>query len=161
MSRLLNSGFIVAVLVALFAALVLSTAYGYSGISGTFPQLVGWIFLGLALLEVLVQVLAVRKPARAPAPQAEARQAGSPDADNTSAVKEMKGFLWLGGLLLGLYLVGFMVSTPLYVFAFLRFSGGRGLGMSAAVAAGATAFVYVVFIQLLEYKLYPGILLAG
>lgn len=156
MSRLLNSGFIVAVLVALFAALVLSTAYDYSGISGTFPQLVGWILLGLALLEVLVQALAVRRPAKT-----SERGSASAETGGGGVLKEVKGFFWLGGLLLGLYLVGFMVSTPLYVFAFLRFSGRRSLGMSAAVAAGATAFVYVVFIQLLEYKLYPGILLAG
>lgn len=156
MSRLLNRDFFVALLVVVFAALVLATAYTYSGISGTFPQLVGWIFLGLALLEVAAQVVATMRPIKV-----EDRSSATPDPEKVNVIKEIKGFVWLGGLLLGLYLVGFMISTPLYVFAFLRFSGGRSLAMSAGVAAGATAFVYVVFVHLMEYKLFPGILLTG
>lgn len=152
--RIFNPDLIVAVLVVMFAALVLNTAYSYSGISGTFPQLVGWIFLGLSLLELAVQVKALVSPARPAGDHVEGNE-------KLGVLKEIKAFVWLGVLLLSLYLVGFMISTPLYVFAFLRLSGGRGLGMSAGIAAGATAFVYVVFVQLLEYKLYPGILLMG
>lgn len=153
-SRLLNPGLIVAVLVTVFAALVLVTAYSYQGISGTFPQLVGWIFLGLALLEVGVQVVTATRSARS---------GDDRDDEETgvSIAKEFKSIGWLGILLLALYLVGFMISTPLYIFAFLRFSGRRSLAMSAAIALGATAFVYIVFIQLLEYKLFPGVLLMG
>jgi hypothetical protein len=150
--RLLNPGLIVAVLVSIFAATVLITAYSYSGMSGTFPQLVGWIFLGLTLLEVGVQIAAAARPGPSSDDQGGEKK-------SLSVVKEFKSFGWLGILLLALYLVGFMVSTPLYVFAFLRFSGQRSLVMSASIAAGATAFVYIVFIQLLEYKLFPGVLL--
>lgn len=152
-SRLLNPGFIVAVLVSTFAVVLLTTAYTYPGMSGTFPQLVGWIFLGLALLEVGVQVAAAVRPGPSGGDQ------GGEKKDSSVVVKEFKSFGWLGILLLALYLVGFMISTPLYVFAFLRFSGKRSMAMSASIAAGATAFVYIVFIQLLEYKLFPGILL--
>lgn len=152
--RLLNPGLVVAVLVTVFAALMLVTAYSYQGISGTFPQLVGWIFLGLSLLEVGVQLAAATRPAQS------GKEQGS-ETKGVSVTKELKAFGWLGILLLALYLVGFLISTPLYVFAFLRFSGRRSLAMSAAIALGATAFVYVVFVQLLEYKLFPGILLMG
>lgn len=154
--RRMNPPLIVAVLVSVFAALVLSTSYTYSGISGTFPQLVGWIFLGLALLEVLVQVKALIRPA-----PRNSEQGGAVSEQPLSVVKEIKGIVWLGGLLAALYLVGFLITTPLYVFAFLRFSGQRSLGLSAGVAAGATVFVYVVFVRLLEYKLFPGILFTG
>lgn len=153
--RLLNPGLIVAVLVSIFAAVVLVTAYSYGGMSGTFPQLVGWVFLGLTLLEVGVQVAAAARPG---GPSGDGQDGEKKDL---SVVKEFKSFGWLGVLLLALYLVGFIISTPLYVFAFLRFSGQRSLAMSAAIAVGATAFVYIVFIQLLEYKLFPGVLLMG
>jgi len=153
-SRRLKPGLIVAVLVTVFAALLLITAYSYQGISGTFPQLVGWIFLGLALLEVGVQVFAARGHTQT------AKHRDS-ETEGVSLRKELKAFGWLGILLLSLYLIGFMLSTPLYVFAFLRLSGQRSLAMSAAISVGATAFVYIVFVQLLEYKLFPGILLMG
>lgn len=155
MVRLLNSGLIVAAVMVLCAISVLIAAYSYQGISGTFPQLVGWIFLGLALLELTVQVVAVMRPPKERQAAVEDEMAG------VSVVKEFKAVGWLGGLLLALYLVGFLISTPLYVFAFLRFSGRLSLPMCAAVAAGATAFVFVVFVQLLEYKLFPGVLLMG
>lgn len=152
--RLFNSGLVVAGLMVLCAVSVLVAAYSYRGISGTFPQLVGWIFLGLTLLELGLQVVRVARGA--PAVGSDTGADG-----NQSVVKEFKGFAWLGGLLLALYFVGFLISTPLYVFAFLRFSGRLSLSMSVGVAAGALAFVYVVFVQLLEYKLFPGVLLTG
>lgn len=155
--RLLNSGLVVAVLMVLCAASVLVAAYSYRGISGTFPQLVGWIFLGLTLLELALQVRRALRGEPAVGPDAGDTGEGS----NQSLMKEFKAFAWLGGLLLALYFVGFLISTPLYVFAFLRFSGRLSLPMSLGVAAGALAFVYVVFVQLLEYKLYPGVLLMG
>ncbi|MEX0603508.1 MAG: tripartite tricarboxylate transporter TctB family protein [Marinobacter sp.] len=153
MARLLNSGLVVAGLIAVCAVWVLIAAYSYQGISGTFPQLVGWIFLGLALLELAAQVSAVIRPANP------GRSADEPET--ISVVKELKGFGWLGILLLALYLVGFLISTPLYVFAFLRLSGRLSLVTSSTIAVGATVFVYVVFVQLLEYKLFPGVLLMG
>jgi hypothetical protein len=152
--RLLNSGLVVAVVMVFCAASVLVAAYSYRGISGTFPQMVGWIFLGLTLMELALQVARVLRGA--PAVGSDTGEGG-----NQSVVKELKAFAWLGALLLALYFVGFLISTPLYVFAFLRFSGRLSLRMSVGVAAGALAFVYVVFVQLLEYKLYPGVLLMG
>jgi len=153
MARRLNSGLVVAGLITVCAVLVLVAAYSYQGISGTFPQLVGWILLGLALLELGMQVNAVIRPADP------GRSADEPEA--VSVVKELKAFGWLGILLLALYLVGFLISTPLYVFAFLRLSGRLSLAMSSTIAVGATVFVYVVFVQLLKYKLFPGVLMMG
>lgn len=154
--KLLNPDFIVALMVAVFASLVLTTAYSYSGISGTFPQLVGWVFLGLALLEIVVQI---RGAMIGSTPNADEPDSADITPVLVPVLKEVKGFLWLGVLLVVLYLLGFMISTPLYVFAFLRFSGARSIAMSAAIAAGATIFVYLVFVQFLEYRLFPGVLL--
>jgi hypothetical protein len=112
----------------------------------------GWVFLGLTSVELLVQ-LRQTFSSRAGHGQAVA------DAPQAPVTKELQAFAWLGGMLAALYLLGFMVSTPLYVFAFIRFSGRSSLKTSALMAIGISAFVYLVFVRLLAYKLYAGILL--
>jgi hypothetical protein len=63
--------------------------------------------------------------------------------------------------LIALYLIGFLLGTLVYVFAFLRLSGKRSLISSLLVAAAATGFIYLLFVVLLQYKLYPGLLLGA
>lgn len=154
MLKKINASLLVAALLTALAAGVLLNAYTFTWTSGLYPRLMGWIFLGLTSVELLVQL----KQAFVP-PGGHDRAAFDPGAAQTPVVKELRAFAWLGGLLLSLYLLGFMVSTPLYVFAFIRFSGRCSLKTSALIAAGISAFVYLVFVRLLAYKLYAGILL--
>ena len=71
------------------------------------------------------------------------------------------GFLWLAAFLLLLWLAGFLLATIIFIFAFTRLSGQRTFKQAALVAAAATAFEYVVFVWLLEYRLYAGVLFAN
>jgi len=150
-----KSAFIVALLLLLMAVSVLYTAYSYSGGSGIFPRFIGWVFVGLVLLEIAVQLKGLFKPL---APISADSQA---PADNVIVLKEIRGFLWIGLFLLVLYLVGFLISIPLYLFAFLRFSANRSLKESLIMSVSSTLFVYVLFIQVMEYRLYSGVLLGG
>ena len=128
---------------------VLNNSYTFAHTSGLYPRMVGWIFVGLTAIEVLAQLRRVH-----------ARQQGAGGASGkTQTVAEVKAFAWLGSLLLSLYLLGFLISTPLYVFAYIRFSGRRRTATSVLIAAGVTAFVYLLFVRLLAYKLYAGVLL--
>lgn len=160
-ARLMSPNLIIALILVLTSVMSLGTAYTYAWTSGLFPRLVGWVFLVLALCELAIQIKAImqgHEKAVGSAPVVSKYQNGLVD-EKPSAVKEFKAFGWLGGVLVSLYLLGFMISTPLYVFVFLWVSGKRSLPFSAAIAAGATIFVYIVFLRLLEYKLYPGMLL--
>lgn len=147
-------GLIVAALMLLLAAAVLSMAYGFEGGSGLFPRFIGWIFVVLAASEFIVQIKALLAQ----------KQAGfSDDADlrqqsRTNLIKEMKGLLWLVVLLIGIYLVGIMITLPLYLFSFMRLSGNRSIQQSAIISICSTLFVYLLFVLLLDYKLYPGII---
>jgi uncharacterized membrane protein YoaK (UPF0700 family) len=47
---------VVALLLLILAASVLITAHSFERASGLFPTIVGWVFLLLALVEVVVQV---------------------------------------------------------------------------------------------------------
>ena len=146
----------IALILAILAVVALVTAYSYSRSSGLFPIFVGWIFLALTLLEVVVQLRAIKRDkAGAAGNVAEAT------AEKIEAIREFGGFLWLGLMLVILYAVGFLMATPVFMFAFLRFAARRTVVQSIVIALLATAFVYVVFAWLLEYELYPGVLFGG
>ncbi len=145
---------LVATLMLVMAISVLVVAFGFHGGSGLFPRFIGWIFVGLAGLEFLLQLKGFMH----------ARKMGvttmsheNPDA-KANLFKEIKGLLWIVALLVGIYLIGFMITLPVYLFSFMRFSGRRSIQQSAIISVGSTAFVYVSFVVLLDYRLYPGIL---
>ncbi len=140
----------VAVVLLLVAIAVLVAAHDFPGGSGVFPRFAGWIFVVLAGVEVVIQLKALMSAPRA----------GHTDAPilSNNTLKEIKGFLWIAFFLVALYLTGFMVGIPLYIFAFLRFSAGHSYKQCSIMAGAATVFVYVLFMELLEYRLYSGVL---
>jgi len=146
--RLNWSGLAIAVFLAVLAGAVLAAAYGYSRSSGLFPIFVGWIFLALVLLEAALQLRLILRGG------AEER----PEFGETGGLADFGGFLWLGLLLVAVYLAGFLIATPVFMFAFLRLSARRPLAQSLLAALSAIAFVYVLFVWLLHYRLYPGAL---
>jgi hypothetical protein len=151
-----KSAFIVALLILVMAVSVLITAHGYSGGSGIFPRFIGWVFLALISLELVFQIKGfVKRPASS------ADHANTAGSDRAIVLKEIQGFLWIGFFLLLLYLGGFLISIPVYMFAFLRFSAKRTMKDCVLMSVGSTLFVYLLFIQLMEYRLYSGILVWG
>lgn len=152
------SALLIGLLLATVAVVVLATAHTYSPSSGLFPKFIGWIFLGLALIEVSVQMKSFFALRRRPAPDAVSDHAAGIGRD---VLRELKGFLWLGSLLAVLYLAGFLVAIPLFIFAFLRISGGKSMLECSLVSVLATAIIYLLFVRLLDYRLYSGILLGA
>lgn len=145
-----RSALIVALLILVMAVWLLIAAYDFSGGSGVFPRFIGWVFVGLTLIEVVVHLKAlVSGPAG---------RTGYSASTNEIVLKEIKGFLWIVFFLVAVYLTGFMIGIPLYIFAFLRLSAGRSFQQCAIMAVAATIFVYILFRELLEYRLYAGVL---
>ncbi len=147
-----KTALIVALLVLAFAISVLVTAYDYRGGSGIFPRFIGWIFIGLTLIECVVQLKSMNKSGQ------ESLFSFSFARPDEKVIKELKGILWIGVVIVSLYLLGFLVGIPLYVFAFLRLSAGRSYKQSLLLSAGATGFIYLLFIELLQYRLYQGLI---
>jgi hypothetical protein len=146
-----RAAFAVALLILLVAVAVLIIAQDYTGGSGVYPRFVGWIFVGLCLVELFIQVKAlVSSPAVA-----------ATGESKTLVVKEMTGFLWLAYFLVVLLLTGFIIGVPIYMFTFLRWSAGRSYLKCTLMALGATLFIYILFMVILEYRLYPGLLFGG
>jgi hypothetical protein len=142
---------VVAILLLIMAISVLITAYDFRGGSGIFPRFIGWIFVGLTLTECLIQLKAFFLPSFSNASN-----------DNLLAknkiLKELQGIFWIGFFLTSAYLMGFLIGIPLYIFAFLRFSAKRTYKQCLIMSVVATILIYILFIQLLQYRLFQGIL---
>ncbi len=147
-------GVLMALLFAGAATVLLVSAYGYSRASSLFPRFAGWIFLALALTELLIRlrelVRCKRTAAGLPEPES-----GRATGDWTRAAQ---GSAWLVALLAGIWFAGFLVATPAFIFTFLRMAGRQGALRSAAIAAAATACMWLGFVKLLDYRLFTGVL---
>ena len=142
----------IALTLSLLATALLVSAYSYSRASGIFPIFIGWIFLMLAVLELVILARALYRQKQIKV---------SVDGASPSLTRDVHGLLWLCAVVGLLFAVGFVVATPLYLFVFLWRDAKRSIRQSLAFATLATAFIYVVFVWLLGYHLYPGLLLAG
>jgi hypothetical protein len=72
---------------------------------------------------------------------------------------EMNVIGWLIGLILAIWLVGFLISIPAFVLLFLKFRSGEKWVSTLCVTFGTWLFIYGVFVVALKLPLYSGILL--
>jgi hypothetical protein len=143
-----RAAFIAALLILLLAVSVLIIAQDYTGGSGVYPRFVGWIFVGLSLMELIIQIKAMLTTG----------SADSGVSADQRYYKELKGLLWVCVFPVLLYLTGFMAGIPLYMFAFLYLSAQRPLIQCVIFSALSVAFIYALFVGLLDYRLYAGVL---
>jgi len=66
---------------------------------------------------------------------------------------------WLLGFFAGIWLLGFPLAIPVFVFAYLKFQGQESWFISLALAAAAWAGFYGLFVRLLHLPFGEGILL--
>ena len=66
-------------------------------------------------------------------------------------------FGWLAGFLLAIYLVGYLLAIPIFLFSYTK-RLGSGCRVAIASALTVSAFIYVAFELALDVKLYRGLL---
>jgi len=124
------------------------------------PLLLSMAILGLGAIELVRELRSKNKRAQPIEdedlpPMVVARVAGG---------SEMRRFgtalSWIGGFALGIYSMGFFISTLLFALTYLRV---RGLGWlsSTGFAAGFTVLLYVIFEIGLRSHLYRGLVFGG
>jgi len=131
-------------------------SYTYEEDERTVPLLAAWATLAIYVLDVLLmsntragRVVAIVFPrVRGPLDQGPAKLAASL-------------FSWFTGLAIGIYLVGFLITIPLYVIASLMLRGRRQFKTATIFSAGIFAMVWIVFEWLMGYELYRGVLLGA
>lgn len=71
--------------------------------------------------------------------------------------RQLIAMAWMVGLVIGIYIVGFMVMVPVYVFSSMHFQGKKSVKKCAYGAVSTIVFVWVMFEFLLKYELYRGV----
>jgi Tripartite tricarboxylate transporter TctB family len=139
----------------------LATAYRYSADARAVPAGVAWVMVVLTTLDLLSRT---RTPVGDtvmqwlnPAGQREKRDLGP----HYPALRQICAAAWVGAFAVAMLLIGILYAVPLYVFASLFFRGRRGIVVSAAFAAIATAMIWILFVAVLGLELYPGMFFGG
>ncbi len=72
-------------------------------------------------------------------------------------IKELTIFAWMGALVLGIYVFGFLVMTIVFVFLWMWIQGGRTIKSSLYTAIATFGFIYGLFSVILRYELFAGV----
>jgi len=73
------------------------------------------------------------------------------------SLKELNITIWIIGLLFTLYILGFMVTIPLFIFLFSKFREKENLIVSILFSVSSWVVIYIIFILILKAQLYGGI----
>ena len=147
----------------LFASVVfLFWAQTYSGQSRTMPELVAWVTIVLATIDLIIQFDTA--PSRWLRGLVTAKRIvewkldGDEDASLGSVLLAVG---WIVGYVVLLYFLGFLIATPIYVLLYMIFHGGHSIRNSVLITAGTTLTIWLTFEVLFKYPLYPGVLFGG
>jgi len=140
LERLLFTAFIGAVIVA---ALFVSKDWPLR--ASIVILLLGSIGVVLVLVQLIVDLKALRGEAAAFArPTFEVAA-----LEHQGRWGSLEIWAWLWGLFLAIHLIGFFTALPFFVFAYVKFYGGRW-ATALILAAGTWGFLYGVFEQVLQ-----------
>lgn len=74
-------------------------------------------------------------------------------------VETLRISVWPASFVLLIYLIGYYLAIPVFVFTFMRIYGKARLPIAVGSAVGVTVIVYVVFQMVLNLQLWSGIVL--
>ena len=72
--------------------------------------------------------------------------------------REYAAILLVAAGVAGIYLLGFLVALPLYLFASIAFLGRQSMRIATVVALLTSLALYLVFEVALDYQLFAGVL---
>ncbi|WP_423839601.1 tripartite tricarboxylate transporter permease [Vibrio mytili] len=127
---------IFAVLVNLAFAYGIYDGYQQSFLGGIFPIVVA---SGMWLLSAIVVVQLLTRPEGSPVYFDNEYEQGYAHDSNTASI--MHYVYWIAGLVIGSYLVGYVISIAIFFCAFLMNKAGMSLWRSLATTAAASGFL--------------------
>ena len=153
-----------------------SLAFTYSSEARIVPLIIGALALGLICLQLLVEIIPELSQKVGILGEEEKEIFGSkqlvkkieaePGKETVSSsnksikIGEIQGFLWLLALVCLIFLVGYLIAIPVFLFLFFKLLASRGWTFSIAVAGITWVVVYFSFIMLLNIPLYKGVVFA-
>jgi hypothetical protein len=127
------------------------------------PTLVGWLAVALALIDVVAQTETAvgRAFRRFVAAEKVIEWKAQGDGEDAPWGRVLLSVLWVVAYLAGVYLVGFLLTTPVYVLLYMILHGRKSLRTAGITAILTTALVWLTFEIAFKYPLYPGVLFGG
>lgn len=80
--------------------------------------------------------------------------------DEREKKRERSVIIWFAGCTAVIYLLGFMVGIPLFLFLFLKLWAKESWVLSIGLAVAVSVVVYIAFVYLLRVPLHGGLLFA-
>ena len=109
------------------------------------PLIIGVPALVLAVIQVISDYVLVKK------------ESGSKEPSEERA-RQNTVLIWLLVLVGLIYVFGLLLGLALYLLLFIRFVSKESWIMSVGIGAAGFIAVYLLFVQLLHYPLYKGLL---
>jgi hypothetical protein len=152
-----------ALVVLVFAVVFLLWTQTIPARATAMPTLVAWLAIALALIDVVAQTETAvgRAVRRFVAAEKVIEWKAQGDGEDATWGRVLLSVLWVVAFLVGVYLVGFLLTTPVYVLLYMLLHGGKSLRTAGIAAVLTTALIWLTFEIAFKYPLYPGILFGG
>jgi hypothetical protein len=134
-------------------------AQSYPRNAGGMPVLVAWIMIVLTVIDALTQFETPWGRWLRRLVTAERIVEWKPEGDEAARIgRVLLSIGWVAGYVVLVYFVGYLISTPIYMFLYMLLHGQHSVLNSALVTVGTTLAIWLTFEVLFKYPLYPGIL---
>ena len=132
----------------------LHETYEFKGNIRTFPLIVGYSGVVLSVLDIasVTETAIGRFVTRVFGTMLD------PDEIKQRRVgRELVIFAVMALGVLGIWLLGFLIASPIFVFLWMLLGGGKSLKLSLYVGMATLVFIYGLFELILEYELFRGV----
>ncbi len=149
-------------IVLAFGVIFLVWSYTYDAKAQHVPVIVGWSLIVLCVLDLIAATGTA--PGNAVKTFFTGTIVGEASGEAVAAQpmrKVLVAMAWPVAFVVIVYFVGFLISIPVYVFTFVTLQGQKSVKVAAWSAVAATAFTWIVFSQLMQYEVFPGLLFGG
>jgi hypothetical protein len=137
-----------------FMIFFLHETYELKGKERTFPLIIGYAGVVLSVLDIasVTDTAIGRFVTRAFGAMLD------PDEIKPRRVgRELTVFAIMSLGVLSIWLFGFLIASPIFVFLWVLIGGGKSLKLSLYVGFATLVFIYGLFELILKYELFPGI----
>lgn len=144
------------------AVVFLLWSYAYEGRAHTVPMLIGWCALALTVLDIIAQTeTRVGKFLHGLLSGRPLDSSSEPEETGTGGSRAVVASAWIAGFVGLVSVIGFIAAIPVYTLAFMRLQGRKPWRLGLITAALITAITWIVFEQLLRYKVFEGVIFGG
>jgi Tripartite tricarboxylate transporter TctB family len=137
----------------LVAGYAIFAASGWTFKAKLFPLATAIPILILVLLHLYLEFFGAQEVAKGPAVEAEFSAEVS---DGAARRRALIIFAWIAGFILFVYLIGFPLTVPIFIFCFLKFQSATSWIHSLALTGCTWAFFYLLFQRLVHIQFEAG-----